>query len=51
MLLEGEMARDFPGETTSREPFTLSSIRKKKALLYFYPSVLLPQGRHPRVHA
>jgi peroxiredoxin Q/BCP len=31
------MAPDFTGETASGEPFTLSSLRGKKVVLYFYP--------------
>lgn len=46
MLLAGEMGPDFTGETTSGEPFTLSSLWDKKVVLYFYP-----KDDTPRVHA
>jgi thioredoxin-dependent peroxiredoxin len=37
MPIVGEMAPDFTAETDSGEQITLSSLRGKKVVLYFYP--------------
>ncbi len=42
MLTVGNMAPDFTATTHEGQPLTLSSLRGKKVLLWFYPKADTP---------